>query len=83
MSAYYFGMLKNTTVVEIFNSRTMPTYNSHGDLYGFIFGGYKNKTDAFRRANWQFSYASQYRFFDGRKKECKTNHDLYKIAGIA
>jgi hypothetical protein len=78
---YYCGLLKNTKVVEVFYSNNKPAEKSYGNLYGFLFGGYKTKQEAFNVANYQFSYCNV-RFYDARKKSCITDHNLYAIAGI-
>lgn len=79
---YYCGKLKNTNVIEVFYSKIKPSEETHGNLYGFLFGGYKTKDKAFNTAKYQYNY-NNIRFHDNRKKECKTNHNLYMILGIA
>jgi hypothetical protein len=78
---YYCGLLKNTKVVEIFYSRNKPSKESHDKLYGFLFGGYRNKNKCIEVAKYQFPYAT-IRFYDARKKTHITSHNLYVIAGI-
>lgn len=63
---YYCGLLKNTKVVEVFYSKNKPTPESHGKLYGFLFGGYKTKEKAIAVANYQYPYAT-IKFYDARK----------------
>jgi hypothetical protein len=79
---YYTGLLKDTNVAEVFYSRTVPSTLTHGNLYNFLFGGYKTRQEAEQVAHYQYPNAT-IRFFDGRMKSCITDHNLYAIAKIA
>jgi hypothetical protein len=76
---YYFGLLKNTKTVEVFYSSIKPTNESHGDLYGCVFGGYKTKNEAIEKANYQYVY-SNIVFIDNRKKkELESSRNISRI----
>jgi|GEM_PF-4474650 len=77
---YYFGTLKNDKLTEVFYSKTKPTQLTHGNIYKYLTGGYKTKSEAIQQANYT-SYCKVV-FFDRRKKENITNHNLCMITGI-
>jgi hypothetical protein len=76
---YYFGLLKGTKTVEIFNSKNKPTTESHGDLYGYVFGGYKTKQEAVEKANYQFTYSHIVVIDNRKKKKMEANRNVSRI----
>ena len=78
---YYFGLLKNTLTVEVFYSTIKPDYNTHSNLYGLVFGGYKTRALANLNASYQYVYAKIVNI-DMRTKESQTHRNLFAIAGI-
>jgi hypothetical protein len=79
---YYFGTLKNNKMIEIFYSKTKPTEQTHGNLYGYVTGGYKTKTEALQQADYIVTWTKNIVCFDGRKKSDITRRSLCMIAGI-
>lgn len=43
---YYVGYNKTTKKHSVFTSKHKPTYESHGHLYAFCFGGYRTRRQA-------------------------------------
>ena len=78
---YYFGLLKHTTTVEVFWSKIVPDYPTHGHLYGLVFGGHKTLADATERATYIYPCAKVIHV-DMRTKVSRTHRALYAIAGI-
>ena len=77
---YYYGYMEGN-VVEIFYSHKNPTRESHGDLYLFAGGPKQTRQQAEDLAHYLFTNI-EVRQYDGRKHDCKVNHNLFKIAGI-
>jgi hypothetical protein len=79
---YYHGRLINTWTIEIFRAEKMPTYEEYHNLYGAVYGGFYNRTEAINNVNWLYNNNVIIRNVDMRTKESKNNRNLFKLAGI-